>query len=81
MKEVHNLSKNLPDERVLNTDYDTLITLLSEYLDCFIILGFNPEGNDVQIVRAHNPQESSSLTNLAHDFMDRLTNPPPPESN
>jgi len=53
------------------------MTILSEFLDCYIILGFNTEGQDVRIAFSHNTKEACSLSTLVNDFAAQLREPPP----
>lgn len=50
--------------------------MLSEFLDCYIILGFTPAGDAVQMVCAHNAEEYNSISHHLGDFADNFLNPP-----
>ena len=61
-------------------EYPQLANIASEFLDCYVILGFNPEGYAVQIVNARNPKELNGIVNIAYSFIAQVESegaPPP----
>ena len=46
----------------------SLVTTISEFLNCFIIMGYNDEGVPVAITKSNNPQESDALHSLLMKF-------------
>ena len=65
---------SLPKDR--KRDLEALSAMLSEFLDCYIILGFTPAGDAVQMVCAHNAEEYNSISHHLGDFADNFLNPP-----
>lgn len=49
---------------------NSIATVLSEYTDCYILLGFDTNGNDMMLVNSRNSMEMRALSDLASDFMD-----------
>jgi hypothetical protein len=45
-----------------------LTTILSEYLDCYVVLGFTPTGDAVEVVTVHDAKEYNSICNHLHEF-------------
>ena len=64
-------------------EYEQLGNISTEFLDCFVILGFNPEGYGVQIINSRNPKETHSLVHLLKTFLQQIEaddhNAPPEE--
>ena len=46
----------------------SLVTVLSEFLNCFIIMGYNDEGIPVAITKSNNQLESDALHSLLMKF-------------
>ncbi len=42
---------------------------LSEYTDCYILLGFDTNGNALVLINSANNLESRALSNLVQDFL------------
>lgn len=49
---------------------NSIATVLSEYTDCYILLGFDTNGNEMILVNSRNNMEKRALADLASDFMD-----------
>lgn len=47
-------------------DLDALVHTIQEFLNCFIVLGYNFEGEPVNFISAHNQQEADSLATLVN---------------
>lgn len=57
-------------QRVNNKkDLDALTSTVLEFLNCFILLGYNFEGEPVTMISAHNQQEADSLGTLINKFI------------
>ena len=46
----------------------SLVTTISEFLNCFIIMGYNDEGTPVAITKSNNQLESDALHSLLMKF-------------
>jgi len=42
---------------------------LSEFVDCYILLGYDVNGNSLVLINSQNNLESRALSNLLEDFM------------
>jgi hypothetical protein len=47
----------------------TIASILSEYTDCYILLGFDTNGNAMVLINSANNLESRALSNLVQDFL------------
>lgn len=47
---------------------------LSEYVDCYILLGFDVSGNSMVLINSNNNLESRALSDLIDDFMSTREN-------
>jgi hypothetical protein len=63
------LKEEITNKHALKKDLDALNSTISEYLNCFILLGYNCDGDPVQTIFAHNQQEADSLGTLVNKFM------------
>ena len=52
-----------------NRELSALSTVVSEFLNSYIILGYTPAGEPVQIIGAHNQQEADSLSAILNKFL------------
>lgn len=52
-------------------NYTALKNVVQEFLNSFIIMGYTPDHEPVEIVFSHNQQEAHALTTLVNDFFDR----------
>jgi hypothetical protein len=50
-------------------DLDALKITIEEFLNCFIVIGYLPTGEPVNIISAHNQQEADSLSALLNKFL------------
>jgi len=50
-------------------DLDALNSQILEFLNCFILIGYNCEGEPVTLISAHNQQEADSLGTLLNKFI------------
>lgn len=46
-----------------------IASTLSEFVDCYILLGFDVNGNSMILINSHNNLESRALSDLVEDFM------------
>ena len=49
-------------------DIEALIHTVQEFLNSFVILGYNFDGEPVHFISAHNQQEADSLATLINKF-------------
>jgi hypothetical protein len=49
-----------------------LVSVVQEFLNSFILLGYTPDGEPVEIVYSHTAQEAGALTALINKFFDRI---------
>ena len=50
-------------------DLDALTSTILEFLNCFILIGYNFDGEPVNLISAHNQQEADSLGTLVNKFL------------
>ncbi len=48
---------------------NNIARLLSEYVDCYILFGFDVHGNSTVLINTANNMESRALADLVDDFM------------
>lgn len=58
------LQGKLKEKNDKKVDLDALTNTLSEFLNCFIIIGYNFQGEPINVISAHNQQEADSLATL-----------------
>jgi len=63
------LRDQLKNKNESKKDMDALTSQVLEFLNCFIILGYNFDGEPVSIISAHNQQEADSLGTLINKFI------------
>ena len=63
------LKDQLKEKANNKQDLDVLSSQILEYLNCFILLGYNFNGEPISIISAHNQQEADSLGSLANKFI------------
>jgi short subunit fatty acids transporter len=49
---------------------NAIATVLAEYTDCYILVGFDTSGNDMILVNSANNMEMRALSDLASDFLE-----------
>lgn len=83
LKKVENFLKGIPDKKapkvrkkpkaLSQKEKQRLGTAiagtLSEFVDCYILLGFDVNGNSMILINSHNNLESRALSDLVEDFM------------
>jgi hypothetical protein len=60
------LVKKLNDKIDKKRDIDALVNTIQEFLTCFIVLGYNFDGEPINFISAHNQQEADSLATLVN---------------
>jgi hypothetical protein len=60
--------KVLSDEEVQRL-CTSIVGALSEFMDCYILLGFDVNGNSIVISNSRSDLESRALSTLAEDFL------------
>jgi hypothetical protein len=63
------LKEEINNKNASKKDLDALNSTISEYLNCFVLLGYNCEGAPVTTIFAHNQQEADSLGTLINKFI------------
>ena len=54
----------------------SLNSYIEEHLSCFVLMGYNKEGEPVSLINARSPKDSDSLGTLLHKFMSKYADPP-----
>ena len=62
------LINKLNDKIDKKKDIDALVHTMQEFLNCFIVLGYNFEGEPVNFISAKCQQEADSLATLVNKF-------------
>ena len=57
---------SLKEKQKLGT---AIASILSEFVDCYILLGFDVNGNSMILINSNNNLESRALSDLVEDFM------------
>lgn len=69
--------KNQAKERTATKkNVDSLTATVLEFLNSFILIGYDAEGTPVKIISAHNQQEADSLATLLNKFFIGVTSHP-----
>jgi len=63
------LREQLSEQAVQRKDIDVLTAQILEFLNSFILIGYNFEGKPVTLISAHNQQEADSLGALLNKFL------------
>lgn len=63
------LRDQIKDKADAKRDLDALNSQILEFLNCFILLGYNSDGEPVSMISAHNQQEADSLGTLINKFI------------
>lgn len=53
-------------------DLEYMAGLLSEFLDCYVVLGYDMEGNGIEIYAAFSQQQSDSLRMMVSEAAAKL---------
>ena len=68
------LKEQLSDQANHKKDLDVLTAQIHEFLNSFILLGYNFDGKPVSMISAHNQQEADSLGALLNKFVFHASN-------
>jgi len=63
------LREQLKEKANNKQDLDVLNSQILEYLNSFILLGYNFNGEPISMISAHNQQEADSLGTLVNKFI------------
>lgn len=63
------LVEKLEERNITKKNLEALISVVEEFLNCFLILGYTFEGTPVQYLCAHTQQEADSLATLVNKFL------------
>lgn len=55
------LKDNADDNKIISRDLTILKTLITEYLDTFLLFGYNPEGDRIIIQNLRNARDKDAL--------------------
>ena len=71
---LHDEKRKVPVNQVISKrEMEALGATVSEFLNCFILVGYNSEGDPIKISLAHNQQEIDSLSTLINYMMTKGT--------
>lgn len=59
------------NQRFTKRNIEALMSVVQEFLNSFIILGYTTDGKPVEVIYSHNSQEAGALTTLINKFFDR----------
>ena len=64
------------------SEYQQLANIATEFLDCYFLIGFNPDGYEVRCIKFSTPKEMNSLINITYKLIDEIESgtAEPPES-
>ena len=62
------LKNQVKERTTARKNLDSLTATVLEFLNCFILIGYDAEGTPIKIISAHNQQEADSLATLLNKF-------------
>lgn len=62
------LKEQVHERAKAKKNLDSLNATILEFLNCFILIGYDDEGTPVKMISAHNQQEADSLATLLNKF-------------
>jgi hypothetical protein len=62
------LKEKIQEKNITKKNLESLIGVIEEFLNCFIVLGYTFDGTPVQYICAHTQQEADSLATLVNKF-------------
>lgn len=78
LHEIHESTKRRAEDKIVCLD--TLESTIEEFLNSFIIIGYDLDGNPIDIVSAGTQQEADALSTLLNKLvMSKLKGSEPPE--
>ena len=63
------LREQISEQTIQRKDIEVLTAQILEFLNSFILIGYNFEGKPVTLISAHNQQEADSLGALLNKFL------------
>jgi len=63
------LKEQISERNSNKKDLDALHAQILEFLNCFILIGYNFQGEPISMISAHNQQEADSLAALINKFI------------
>ena len=63
------LRDQLEEKAANKKDLDVLCAQINEFLNSFILIGYNLDGEPISMISAHNQQEADSLGTLLNKFI------------
>jgi hypothetical protein len=68
------LKEKMDEKNSSKKNLEALISVVEEFLNSFIILGYTFDGTAVQYICAHNQQQADSLATLVNKFFQNALN-------
>lgn len=68
------LKEQAKDKLESKKDLDALNSQILEFLNSFVLIGYNFDGEPITMISAHNQQEADSLGTLLNKFLYNNTN-------
>jgi hypothetical protein len=68
------LKEKMEEKNTSKKNLESLIGVVEEFLNSFIILGYTFDGTPVQYICAHNQQQADSLATLVNKFFQNALN-------
>lgn len=62
------LKEKIQEKNITKQNLESLIGVIEEFLNCFIVLGYTFDGTPIQYICAHTQQEADSLATLVNKF-------------
>ncbi len=62
------LKEKIQEKNVTKKNLESLIGVIEEFLNSFIVLGYTFDGTPIQYICAHTQQEADSLATLVNKF-------------
>lgn len=69
------LKEKIHEKHVTRENLESLIGVIEEFLNSFIVLGYTFNGTPIQYICAHTQQEADSLATLVNKFFQNASAP------
>lgn len=69
------LKEKIQEKNITKQNLESLIGVIEEFLNCFIVLGYTFDGTPIQYICAHTQQEADSLATLVNKFFQNASLP------
>jgi hypothetical protein len=69
------LKEKIQEKNITKKNLESLIGVVEEFLNCFIVLGYTFDGTPIQYICAHTQQEADSLATLVNKFFQNASLP------